>query len=80
VWTLEHGGAAVWLDELFVAPAQRGQGIGTALLREAVAWAEAQGLHAIDLEVEESRARVESLYRREGFAPHTRRRWVKKLG
>ncbi len=79
IWTLEHGGASVWLDELYVVPARRDAGIGTALVREAIAWAKAQGLRAIDLEVEEERARVESLYRREGFQPHTRRRWVKRL-
>lgn len=79
IWTLEHGGASVWLDELYVVPARRDAGIGTALLREAIAWAKAQGLLAVDLEVEESQARVEALYRREGFEPHTRRRWVKRL-
>ena len=28
LWTLEHGGPAAWLDEVYVEPARRGDGIG----------------------------------------------------
>jgi GNAT superfamily N-acetyltransferase len=80
IWTLEHGGASAWLDELYVTPAHRGRGLGEALLAAAIAHARERGHAAIDLEIEAGHERVESLYRREGFTRHTRTRWVKRLG
>ena len=79
-WTLEHAGRSAWLDELYVLPARRGQGIGTGLLREAVRQARASGCAAIDLEVDRDHRRAEALYRREGFFPLPRSRWVRPLG
>jgi GNAT superfamily N-acetyltransferase len=76
VWTIEHGGASSWLDELYVEPAHRGSGIGTALLRAAIAAVVASGARAIDLEVVAGHERAANLYRREGFVRHTRERWV----
>src|ERR1051325_580136 len=35
LWTLEHGGRAAWLDQLYVVPQRRGRGIGRALLSAA---------------------------------------------
>jgi hypothetical protein len=49
------------------------------LLLAACKTAVACGCAAVDLEVEQSHARVESLYLREGFRRHTRRRWVRVL-
>ncbi|WP_053232380.1 GNAT family N-acetyltransferase [Sandaracinus amylolyticus] len=79
VWALEHGGPAAWLEELYVVPERRNDGVGTALLHAAMGVARIEGCVAIDLEVEASRARVTSLYRREGFTQHARTRWVKTL-
>jgi GNAT superfamily N-acetyltransferase len=31
-WTLEHGGKSAWLEELYVVPDERNQGIGRAML------------------------------------------------
>lgn len=78
-WTLEHGGRACWLEELYVSPARREQGIGKALLARAVEHARGRGCAAMDLEVEQGHERAANLYVREGFRPHTRRRFVKKL-
>lgn len=79
-WTLEHGGKSAWLDELYVLPAYRGQGIGSLLVDRAVAEAQSEGCKAMDLEVEEEHVRAERLYARKGFRPLRRRRWVKPLG
>ena len=79
IWTLEHGGLSLWLDELYVLPARRGQGIGRALVHATLEEGRRRGCKAVDLEVEASHARVEALYRREGFTPHERRRWVHRL-
>jgi GNAT superfamily N-acetyltransferase len=79
VWTLEHGGRAMWLDELYVEPDRRGQGIGRQLLAAALQTAAGIGAIAVDLEVETSHARAARLYAREGFQRHDRTRWVRKL-
>src|SRR5688572_2270629 len=52
LWTLEHGGPTVWLDELYVDPRERRSGLGTKLLEAAMAVARARGCVALDLEVE----------------------------
>lgn len=79
VWTLEHGGKAAWLEELYVVPEERGAGVGTALLRAALAEAAAAGARAVDLEVDRGHARAAHLYERESFRRHDRERWVRDL-
>ncbi len=79
IWTLEHGGHAAWLDELYVVPELRSRGIGEAILHAAIALARARGCRAMDLEVEADHARAARLYERAGFRPHTRARYVKSL-
>jgi GNAT superfamily N-acetyltransferase len=78
-WTLEHGGRAAWLEELFVVPELRGKGVGGALLQAALDLARARDCLAMDLEVETDHARAANLYVRAGFRPHTRARYAKKL-
>lgn len=79
-WTLEHGGRSAWLDELYVLPAFRGLGAGTALLDQVILEAKKDGCLAIDLEVDSVHRRAEHLYQRYGFRPLDRRRWVMSLG
>lgn len=78
-WTLEKGGSSVWLEELYVVPALRGRGIGSALLTAAMAHAAAHGCHSMDLEVEASHARAAQLYTRHGFRPLPRSRYTRTL-
>jgi GNAT superfamily N-acetyltransferase len=78
-FSLEHGGRAAWLDELYVVPEQRGSGIGTMLLAAVRAAARAGGALAMDLEVEAGHERVSSLYERHGFSRHQRQRWFLRL-
>jgi len=79
LWTLEHGGRAVWLDELYVLPERRGRGIGRTLLGEVYAVAKSVGAGAVDLEIERGHERAARLYEREGFRPLTRNRWARPL-
>jgi GNAT superfamily N-acetyltransferase len=78
-WTLEHGGKSAWLEELYVVPELRSQGIGGQLLEEVLRETKGRGCRAVDLEVESAHARAANLYARAGFVAHTRARWVRKL-
>lgn len=73
-WTLEHGGRVAWLEELYVAPAHRGRGIGSALLERALDVARARACRAVDLEVARERIRAARLYDRRGFVALDRQR------
>ena len=78
-WTLEHGGKSAWLEELYVVPAARDRGLGTALLAEVIARCRAAGCAALDLEITEDHARAARLYARHGFEALPRARRVRKL-
>jgi GNAT superfamily N-acetyltransferase len=78
-WPVEHAGRGAWLEELYVRPEARGRGTGTRLLEAALDLARAQGVRAVDLEIERGHQRVASLYLRHGFRPLERARWVKPL-
>jgi RimJ/RimL family protein N-acetyltransferase len=56
-----------------VARAWRGQGVGTALLEEAIAWARAEGLHKLSLGVFAHNEAAIGLYKKVGFAEEGRR-------
>jgi GNAT superfamily N-acetyltransferase len=78
-WSLEHGGKSCWLEELYVVPARRGQGIGSRLLSSVLERARAEGCAAVDLEVDEEHRRAAGLYARNGFRSLPRARWVTRL-
>ena len=77
--SVEHCGLVAWLEELYVTPACRSRGIGTALVAAVMERARQMDIVAIDLEVDAWHSRAESLYRRLGFRPLSRSRWVRKL-
>jgi GNAT superfamily N-acetyltransferase len=79
-WAIEHGGRVGWLEELYVVPAERGHGIGTALLGAVSARARAAGCRALDLEVDAGHARAAVLYTRHGFRGLPRARFTLRLG
>jgi GNAT superfamily N-acetyltransferase len=79
ILSAEHCGPVAWLEELYVAPAFRSHGIGTALLNEVMERARQENILAVDLEVDAAHRRAESLYRRSGFRPLDRSRWVREL-
>ena len=53
-----------YVTNVYVRPAARGAGVGSALLRAALAWCEGRGVHAVVLW---PTARSAPLYRRHGF-------------
>jgi ribosomal protein S18 acetylase RimI-like enzyme len=64
VWTAKLD---AYLEELYVVPGLRGQGIGRALLREAMEVARAEGAAHMDLGTSEGDEAARALYDSEGF-------------
>lgn len=60
------------LYSVAVAPEARGVGIGQALLDRAVEYAAERGFREITLEVSTANAAAQALYRKNGFAVHSR--------
>ena len=79
ILSAEHCGLVAWLEELYVMPSHRSRGIGTALIAAIIDRARNAEIVAIDLEIDPRHSRAESLYRRLGFRPLNRSRWVKEL-
>lgn len=71
-FSLEFRGRDAFVDEVYVAPSHRGQGLGTRALAVAEAACREIGVRALHLEVERSKERTQGLYRRLGFADHDR--------
>jgi ribosomal protein S18 acetylase RimI-like enzyme len=78
-WSLEWGGRDAFVDELYLEPARRGQGLGRAALRALIEEARAAGVRALHLEVEAGNAAGQALYRAEGFAGGERRLLTRRL-
>jgi ribosomal protein S18 acetylase RimI-like enzyme len=70
-YSLEYRGKGAWIDELFVGPAHRGQGIGTRLLDLAESASREHYAQCLHLEVNHGNRAIE-LYRRRGFVDHQR--------
>ncbi len=79
ILSVEHGGLVGWVEELYVSPAYRGQGVGRTLLNGVLEQAQELGLVALDLEVDVEHERAASLYARFGFRKLMRSRWVRAL-
>src|SRR6266852_2655398 len=77
--SVEHGGAVLFIDELYVAPDARRRGVARALLNRLLADSRASGVRAIELEVDEGHEPARALYRSLGFEANTRTPWVLEL-
>jgi diamine N-acetyltransferase len=78
-YSLEFGGRDAFIDELFVEPAARGQGVGTFALETAQEHCRRNGVAALHLEVEHENPKARALYERIGFKAHSRflmTRWL----
>src|SRR3954465_1441307 len=71
-FSLEFGGRNALLDELYVAPAHRGQGLGPQALAAADELCRELGIRAIHLVVERYKDAAQALYRRVGFVAYDR--------
>jgi ribosomal protein S18 acetylase RimI-like enzyme len=78
-FSLEWGGRDAFVDELYVEPAARGRGLGRAALRALVEEARAAGVVALHLEVDDTNAAGQALYRSEGFSGRARRLLTRRL-
>ena len=78
-FSLERAGEQAWLEELYVVPQRRGEGIGRALLLRSIAAAKARGCVSLELEVVRGHERAARLYVREGFGKLARARYSRRL-
>jgi GNAT superfamily N-acetyltransferase len=67
VFSLEHGGMMAEIDELFVVPEQRSNGVGVALLREAEREMERAGLARVQLQLSPQNRSARLFYEQNGF-------------
>jgi ribosomal protein S18 acetylase RimI-like enzyme len=66
-WGIESGGKEALIDEVYISPSARDQGLGSALAELAIEHAKENGVKAIFLETEKPNDRVRKLYSRLGF-------------
>ena len=66
-WGIESGGKEGLIDEVYIAPTHRNQGLATALVSASLAKAAALGTKAVFLETEENSPESRVLYERLGF-------------
>ena len=75
----EAGGVMVWVEDLYIRPAYRGQGLGSRFLQ----WLEEQlrgDAVMLRLETEPENERAQALYRRLGYEPLGYLQMIKRLG
>jgi GNAT superfamily N-acetyltransferase len=71
VFSLEHGGMMAEIDEFFVTPACRGQGVGAALLKQAERVLQESGVRRLQLQLGSENGRARDFYVARGYAPRS---------
>ena len=82
-YSLEFLGRDAFVDELFIASAFRGQGLGRKALQVAEAICRQAGVRALHLEMEHGKEAAARLYRSWGFVDHNRAlmtKWLREPG
>jgi ribosomal protein S18 acetylase RimI-like enzyme len=69
VFAMEHGGLAAVVDDFYVRPEARGEGLGTAALAAVRRACEDLGVRALRVEVGADNAVAQAVYRSAGFEP-----------
>jgi len=78
-FSFEYGGHDAFVDELYVAPEHRRQGIGRKAVEFLEAHAAETGVRAVHLEVTHGNDAAMELYMRCGYASHDRHLMTKRL-
>jgi GNAT superfamily N-acetyltransferase len=78
-YSLEYGGQDAFIDEFYLRPQHRGQGIGTQTLAFAEDACRNLGVRALHLEVDFENPEAQRLYGRSGYRPHQRFLMTKDL-
>ena len=68
-FSLEHGGRVGLIDQFYLKPEWRQQGIGTALIPQVEARASSAGVHALSLEVNIGNKGARKFYEKHDFVP-----------
>jgi len=69
-YSVEYGGQEAFIDELYVAPAFRRQGLGARAVRFAARFCRERGVTTVHLEVARGNRAALAVYRRAGFKAH----------
>lgn len=78
-FSFEYGGRDAFIDEFFIEAPFRSRGLGKATMAFIAAQAEALGVHAIHLEVENHNERGHRLYQGQGFLGKNRAMLTKRI-
>lgn len=78
-FSLEYGGRDAFLDELYLAPARRGVGLGVRVMARIEALCREAGVCALHLEVERANAAGRALYAKRGFTSQDRLLLTKRI-
>jgi GNAT superfamily N-acetyltransferase len=70
--SVELGGAVLFIEELFVEPAERRKGVARALFAHLLKEAKGRGVRAMELQVDMGHEPARALYRSLGFAARAR--------
>lgn len=79
-WSVKFGGKALWIEELYVDPSYRRNGIGRALVEWILDYAEQHDVRGIDLEAYQGNTPASVLYRTMGFRRLGRERFYYVMG
>ncbi|MEZ4459932.1 MAG: GNAT family N-acetyltransferase [bacterium] len=80
-WSLKFAGTSVWIEELFVSPSARRNGVGRLLVDALLDWAEEHQVDGVDLEAYQGNTPASILYHRSiGFRRLGRERFCLELG
>jgi GNAT superfamily N-acetyltransferase len=78
-YSLEYGGRDAFIDEFYLCPQHRGQGIGTQTLAFVEDACQDLGVRALHLEVDFENPDAQRLYHRSGYQRHQRFLMTKQL-